>query len=87
MVLTMVSEVRWLGNAEMSSRLLLPSHPYYYRRRMQLSLQDLTKISPCVRNSTPIVAEICLRLNIACPLPLDGSLFAFILCFFTEIRV
>ena len=29
---------------------------YYYRRRMQMSLQDLTKISPGVRNSTPIIA-------------------------------
>ena len=52
-----------------------------------MSLQDLTKISPGVRNSIPIIAEICLRLNIASPLPLKGSLFAFILCFFTEIRV
>ena len=48
-----------------------------------MSLQDLTKISPRVRNSTPIIAYICLRLDIASPLPLDGSLFAFILCFFT----
>ena len=54
---------------------------------MQTSLQDLTKISPSVRNSTPINAEICLRLDTASPLPLEGSLFAFILCFFTEIRV
>ena len=51
-----------------------------------MSLQYLTNISR-VRNSTPIIAEICLRLDIASPLPLDGSLFAFILCFFTEIRV
>ena len=48
---------------------------------MQTSLQDLTKISPRVRNSTPIIAKICLRLDIASPLPLDGSLFALILCF------
>ena len=31
-------------------------YPYYYRRHMQMSLQDLTKISPSVRNSTPINA-------------------------------
>ena len=52
-----------------------------------MRLQDLTKISPGVRNSTPIIAKICLRLDIASPLPLDGLLFAFILCFFKEIRV
>ena len=49
-------------------------------------LQDLTKISPSVRNSTPIIAQICLRLDIASRLHLDASLFAFILCFFTEKR-
>ena len=51
---------------------------------MQMSLQYLTKISPGVRNSTPIIAYICLRLDIASPLHLDGSLISFILCFFTD---
>ena len=41
---------------------------------------------PSVRNSTPIIAWICLRLDIASPQQLDPSLFAFILCFFTEKR-
>ena len=65
---------------------LIAGHPYYYRRRMQISLQDLKKNLP-VRNSTPIIVNMCLRLDIASPLPLDGSLFALFLCFFTEIRV
>ena len=59
-------------------------HLYYYRRRMQMCLQDLTKISPSIRDSTPIIATICLSLDFASPLHLDGSVFAFILCFFTE---
>ena len=55
-----------------------------YEPYMQMCLQDLTKISPSIRNSTPIIAFICLRLDIASPKHLDRSLFAFILCFFTE---
>ena len=47
-----------------------------------MSLQDLTKISPRILNSTPIIAYVCLRLDIASPLHLDGSLlrlsFAFL---------
>ena len=62
----------------------IPSHPYYYMNRMQMCPQDLTKISPRVRNSTPIIAKICLRLDIASPQHLDRSLFAFIRCFLTE---
>ena len=58
-------------------------HRYYYRRRrpMQISLHDWTKISLFVRNSTPIIASICIRLDIASPQHLDRLLFAFVLCF------
>ena len=45
-------------------------------------LQNLTKISPCVPNSTAITACIFLRLHLTNPLPLDRSLFAFVLCFY-----
>ena len=51
---------------------------------MQMCLHDWTKISRCVRNSTPIIAYICIRLDIASPQHLDRLLFAFDLCFFTE---
>ena len=57
---------------------------YYYRRRMQMCLHDWTKISPCVRNFTQIIAQICIRLDIASPQHLDRLLFAFVLCLFTE---
>ena len=66
-----------------SSLLLLET---YANESSHFRLQDLTKISPSVRNSTPIIAYICLRLHMVSPLHLDGSLFAFILCFFTEKR-
>ena len=42
-------------------------------------LHDLTKISLCVRNSTPITAYIFLLLDIVSPQHLDRSLFAFVL--------
>ena len=41
------------------------------------------KYLPYVRNSTPIIAYICLRLDIASPQHLDRSLFAFVICLFT----
>ena len=57
--------------------------PYYYMRRMQTSLQDLTKISRAFVIPLQSSRDIFLRLDIASPLPLDGSLVVFILCFFT----
>ena len=49
-----------------------------------MCLHDWTKISPCVRNFTQIIAQICIRLDIASPQHLDRLLFAFVLCFFTD---
>ena len=51
-----------------------------------MCLHDWMKISLSVRNSTPIIAKICIRLDIASPQNLDCLLFAFVLCFFTEKR-
>ena len=48
--------------------------------------QNRTDFSPCIRNSTPIIANKFLRLHIASPRPLDRSLFAFVLCFFTTLN-
>ena len=45
---------------------------------------NLTKIYPCAPNSTAITAYIFLRIHLANPLPLDRSLFAFVLCFYDK---
>ena len=52
-----------------------------------MCLHDWTKIAPGDCNSTPIIAEICIRLDIASPQHLDRLLFAFVLCFFTEKKI
>ena len=51
-----------------------------------LSSSTVDENLPDDPNSTAITAYICLRIHLADPLALDGSLFAFILCFFTEKR-
>ena len=46
--------------------------------------QNRTDFYPYGLNSTPIIADIFLRLHIASPRPLDRSLFAFVLCFLRQ---
>ena len=47
-------------------------------------LQNLTKISPCVPNSTAITAYIFLRLHLTNPIPVDRLPFAFVVCFYDK---
>ena len=47
-------------------------------------LRDWTKISPSAPNSTAITAYIFLCIDLANPLHLDSSLFAFIICFYDQ---
>ena len=49
-----------------------------------MCLHDWSKISAFVRNSTPIIAYICIRLDIDSPQHLDRLLFAFVLCFLRQ---
>ena len=58
---------------------------YYYRRAVGKKLSaKIDEFLAVRRNSTAIMASICMRLHVANPRPLDRSLFAFVLCFIRQ---